>query len=321
MAWLPDPAPLKGPAQATAEDIDALNRVFSEAFTDRYRRDGLSGMRVPHLNPLVWRYAIEDSGAGAMVWRDERGHLAAFNMIHHSGSEGWMGPLAVRPDRQGRGEGLRIVQAGIDHLRTLGARVIGLETMPRTVENIGFYSSLGFRPGHLTVTLVREVDRRPKVASERLSKVADRDKALADCTVLTGRLSPGVDFSREQELTARFLLGDTTLIYRDGALVGFALWHSSPLADARAADELRVLKCVAVDQPALTHLLDAVVQAAGQEGLKRVGLRAQSAFASAYGALVSDGWRAHWTDLRMTLEGCHEQPVVGDGVVWSNWEI
>lgn len=321
MAWLPEPAPLNGPTQATAEDIDALNRVFSEAFTDRYRRDGLSGMRVPHLNPLVWRYAIEDSGAGAMVWRDERGHLAAFNMIHHSGNEGWMGPLAVRPDRQGRGEGLRIVQTGIDHLRNLGARVIGLETMPRTVENIGFYSSLGFRPGHLTVTLVRDVERRPKVAAERLSKVADRDRALADCTALTGRLSPGVDFSREQELTARFLLGDTTLIYRDGLLVAFALWHSSPLADARAADELRVLKCVAADQPALTHLLDAVVQAAGQEGLKRVGLRAQSAFASAYGALVADGWRAHWTDLRMTLEGYHERAVAGDGVVWSNWEI
>ena len=54
MAWLPEPAPLKGPDRATAEDIDALNKVFSEAFTDRYRRDGLSGMRVPHLNPLVW---------------------------------------------------------------------------------------------------------------------------------------------------------------------------------------------------------------------------------------------------------------------------
>ncbi|HVX89672.1 MAG TPA: GNAT family N-acetyltransferase, partial [Gemmatimonadales bacterium] len=203
MAWLPDPAPLQGPDRAQAGDIDALNRVFSDAFTDRYRRDGLSGMRVPHLNPLVWRYAIEDSGDGALVWRDERGHLAAFNMIHLSGAEGWMGPLAVRPDRQGRGEGLRIVQAGIEHLRKLGARVIGLETMPRTVENIGFYSTLGFRPGHLTITLVREVERVPKVPAERLSQVKDRDRALADCTALTGRLAPGVDFSREQELTER----------------------------------------------------------------------------------------------------------------------
>jgi hypothetical protein len=82
-----------------------------------------------------------------------------------------------------------------------------------------------------------------------------------------------------------------------------------------------VLKCVAVDSQALAHVLDATLQSAAAEGLKRVGLRAQSAYAGAYGALIAAGWRAHWTDLRMTLEGCHEPPVAGQGVVWSNWEI
>src|SRR2546426_8358803 len=50
------------------------------------------GVRVPHLNPLVWRYALLDAGDGAMVWRDESGHVAAFNIAHRSGTEGWMGP-------------------------------------------------------------------------------------------------------------------------------------------------------------------------------------------------------------------------------------
>lgn len=321
MGWLPEPAALTGPAPATASDVDALNRVFSDAFTDRYRRDGLSGMRVPFLNPLVWRYAIEDAAAGAMVWRDERGHLAAFNMVHRSGTEGWMGPLAVRPDRQGRGEGLRIVQEGIDWLRRQGARTIGLETMPRTVENIGFYSALGFRPGHLTVTLVRDLERRARPEGGRLSTSPDRAGALAACTALTGRLSPGVDFAREQELTERYLLGDTTLLEREGELRGFALWHSAALADGRAAEELRVLKCVAIDHAALKQLLHAVLHAAAQEGMKRVALRCQTAFSGAYAAMVADGWRAHWTDLRMTLEGAGEPVVAGEGVVWSNWEI
>ncbi|MEO6068775.1 MAG: GNAT family N-acetyltransferase [Gemmatimonadales bacterium] len=321
MGWLPEPAPLKGPELALPGDVDALNRVFSDAFTDRYRRDGLSGMRVPYLNPLVWCYAIDDSGAGAMVWRDDRGHLAAFNMVHLSGTEGWMGPLAVRPDRQGRGEGLRVVQEGVDWLRRQGANTIGLETMPRTVENIGFYSSLGFLPGHLTVTLVHDVDRRAKPEAMRLSKAVDRDARLAACTALTRRLSPGVDFSREQVLTERYLLGDTTLLERDGELLGFALWHSAALADVRGAEEVRVLKCVAIDHAALKQLLNAVIYAAGQEGMKRVALRCQTAFGGAYAALVADGWRAHWTDLRMTLAGCGEPQVAGEGVVWSNWEI
>ena len=114
-------------------------------------------MRVPQLNPVIWRYAIEDAGDGAMVWRDAAGELVGFNMVHRSGTEGWMGPLAVRPERQGEGLGSGMVLAGIDWLKAEGARTIGLETMPRTVDNIGFYSRLGFMPGHLTITLVRDV--------------------------------------------------------------------------------------------------------------------------------------------------------------------
>ncbi len=158
--WRPDRS-VRGPERATLRDVDPLNRVFAEAFTDRYSRDGLVGVRVPQLNSAIWRYAIEDAGDGAMVWRDAGGELVAFNMVHRSGVEGWMGPLAVRPDRQGEGLGSAMVLAGVEWLKAEGARTIGLETMPRTVDNIGFYSRLGFMPGHLTVTLVRDVGRRP----------------------------------------------------------------------------------------------------------------------------------------------------------------
>ena len=72
------------------------------------------------LNPLVWRYAIEDAGDGAMIWRDADGQLVAFNMVHQSGIEGWMGPLAVRPDRQGEGLGSTMVRTGIDWLQGAG---------------------------------------------------------------------------------------------------------------------------------------------------------------------------------------------------------
>jgi len=42
--------------------------------------------------------------------RDEHGEVAAFNVAHQAGAEGWMGPLAVRPDRQGTGVGKTIVR-------------------------------------------------------------------------------------------------------------------------------------------------------------------------------------------------------------------
>ena len=33
-----------------------------------------------------------------MHWRGDRDEIIAFNIAHRSGSEGWMGPLAVHPD-------------------------------------------------------------------------------------------------------------------------------------------------------------------------------------------------------------------------------
>src|SRR5258705_13688768 len=88
-----------------------------------------------------------------MVWRDEDDQLVACNIAQRSGGEGWMGPLAVRPDRQGLGLGKAVVQSAIEWLKEQQVATIGLETMPRTVENIGFYSRMDFAPGHLTITL------------------------------------------------------------------------------------------------------------------------------------------------------------------------
>lgn len=315
--WRPD-RQLAGPHRAELKDIDALNRVFSDAFTDRYSRDGMSGVRVPFLNPAIWRYAFEDAGDGALLWRDAQGQICAFNMIHQSGSEGWMGPLAVRPDRQGEGLGRVIVETGIHWLRARGATTIGLETMPRTVENIGFYSRLGFVPGHLTVTVCRDTTRHEGGAAPRLS--AAGDGALEECRALTASLVPGLDFTRELTISLALGLGDVTLVRERGRLIAFALWHGAPLAAGRPRDELRVLKLVAEDAHAADRLLDALEQAAASEKTRRIALRCQTAHGGFYRRLMERGYRVHWTDLRMTLTDAPER-LPSHGLILSNWEI
>jgi GNAT superfamily N-acetyltransferase len=319
--WRPDRS-VRGPDRPTLRDVDQLNRVFAEAFTDRYSRDGLVGVRVPQLNPLVWRYALEDAGDGSMVWRDAQGQIVAFNMVHRSGTEGWMGPLAVRPDRQGEGLGSMMVRIGIDWLRGQHATTIGLETMPRTVDNIGFYSRIGLVPAHLTVTLVQDVPRRvagPR--SELLSAAGPRvPERIAECRRLTDTLLPGVDFTRELTLTRELAIGDTTLLREDGTLTAFALWHSTPLAAGRPKDELRVLKLVARDVAAFDRLVSALPSAAAIERVGRIAVRCQTEFATSYLRLVGLGYRVHWTDLRMLLEGYPQRPP-REGIVMSNWEI
>lgn len=319
--WRPDRT-VVGPERVQPRDIDPLNRIFSDAFTERYRKDGLSGVRVPYLNPAIWQFAIADAGEGAMLWRDRRGDLIAFNFVHQSGGEGWMGPLAVRTDRQGTGLGRQIVLAGVAFLDDHGATTIGLETMPRTIDNIGFYSRLGFVPSPLTITLQRDDPRRAQPAAERLAALAPEAarRAIGECRTLTARVAPGVDFSRELELTLELRIGDTTLVRGEsGAVRGFALWHTAPLAQGRSAEELRILKLVAPDTATALDVIAAVEHEAAAQALLHIAIRCQTRHGELYSALVDDGFRVQWTDLRLTLSGKPEREPAG--VLLSNWEI
>jgi GNAT superfamily N-acetyltransferase len=311
----------QGPQPAGLQDIAGLNQVFSDAFSERYRRDGMVGVRVPFLNPAIWRYAIEDADGGALVWRDERDDIVAFNIAHRSGVEGWMGPLAVRPDWQGVGLGKEIVRGGVEWLRAAHAGTIGLETMPRTMDNIGFYSSLGFIPGRLTITLTLEaglLGSGPSLLG-RLSP-RDKDDAVEECRDLTHRLAPGFDFTREIALTDQLALGDTVLLRDRNRLLGFALCHTAPLVEGRVREEMRVLKLALEREEDLPRLADVLVDYARRSGTRRVALRVQTEFLRAYQELIDLGARVRWTDLRMTLADMPERPPQC-GVIWSNWEI
>jgi len=319
-SWRPSHV-LDGPYPARLDEIDELNQVFSEAFTERYRRDGMVGVRVPFLNPAVWRYAIRDAADGAMIWRGERGDIAAFNIVHRSGVEGWMGPIAVRSEQQGVGAGKEIVRRGIDWLKVHGASVIGLETMPRTMDNIGFYSAMGFVPGKLTLTTTTDASYadRPAQLYGRLSN-RDKDDMLVRCTELVGSLQPGYDHSREIQLTDELALGDTLLLMKRYELVGFALCHTAPLVEGRAREDLRVLKLALLDLASLDEMVRALADLARRSGTRRVSIRVQGDYDAAYQRLIGMRGRVRWSDLRMTLAG-HAERRPERGMVLSNWEI
>ncbi|MDP9277921.1 MAG: GNAT family N-acetyltransferase [Gemmatimonadota bacterium] len=310
------------PERVSIREIIALNAVFSEAFTERYRKDGMVGVRVPHLNPAVWKFAITDAEDGAMIWRNARDGIAAFNMVHRSGVEGWMGPLAVHPDYQGQGIGKVVVSTGVEWLKKAGARVIGLETMPRTMDNVGFYSTLGFTPGHLTVTVTLEAARAGLQATAMSAlNPHERELALRQCRQLLDKLAPGYDYTREIILTAQHQLGDTLFMRQGNEILSFAVCHSVPLVEGRATEEMRVLKMVAATEGDFDHLVTQLCAHARVKGSKRVAIRVQGQYSDVYRRLVARGARVRWTDLRMSLHDYAESRPGGGGIVLSNWEI
>jgi hypothetical protein len=232
-----------------------------------------------------------------------------------------MGPLAVRPESQGTGVGKEVVRAGVDWLRREGSRVIGLETMPRTMDNIGFYSTLGLVPGRLTLTVTVEAAtaERPATMLGRLSRPAQAD-AIAECRALVNEIMPGYDFTRELLLTDHLALGDTVLLRDGDQLAGFALCHTAPLVEGRSRDELRVLKLVLARTRDLEVMVRLLADYARRSGTRRVAIRVQGEYIDAYQKLMALGARVRWTDLRMAVAGAAETRAA-EGIVWSNWEV
>jgi len=192
------------------------------------------------------------------------------------------------------------------------------------VDNVGFYARLGFEPGHLTITLTHDVARRghptPTLLSERRGPASEA--AVHAARGLAAALVEGVDYTHEILLTAELQLGDTGLIEARDGLDAFVLWHSVPLADARARDEVRVLKLAARNAAAFDAAISATEAAAAQAGIRRVAFRCQTAYPAAFRRLVERGYRVRWTDLRMTYQGHGERHAAGGGgVLFSNWEI
>jgi hypothetical protein len=196
--------------------------------------------------------------------------------------------------------------------------------MPRTVENVGFYSQLGFTPGFLTVTLTADVVQRSiRGRFLRLGELPPRERAtwFVRCRGTLSAVLPGYDFTRELELTSELSLGDTVVVGSNGDVAAFALYHSVPLAEGRPGDELRVLKLYAESKAAFDKLMVALESSASRLKLRRVAIRCQTAYREAYHYLIERGYRVRWTDLRMSLEGYPEPVLSGGAVLLSNWEI
>ena len=201
--------------------------------------------------------------------------------------------------------------------------MIGLETMPRTMDNIGFYSALGFVPGRLTITLTLDAasgDRAARAARPTAGCATVRTRSPR-CRALVERLAPGYDFTREIELTESLALGDTVLV-RDGAAARRRSRSATPRRSWKGA-RARSCACSSSRWPtttALDAMLRALCDFAKRSGTRRVALRVQGEYPAMYRALVALGARVRWTDLRMALGG-YEERRAGSGIMLSNWEI
>lgn len=129
------------------EDIEQIKEIDKLCFKTETKRSsvGIEGY-------------IEASNNASIVY-ELNGKVVSYNFIHLWGSFAWFGPFGVHPEYQGKGIGKALINHTIKILKEdYKVSTIGLNTMPESSYNVGFYMNMGFSPLKLTLSLKKDLD-------------------------------------------------------------------------------------------------------------------------------------------------------------------
>ncbi len=182
----------------------------------------------PHLAEVA-RFARDTLG-GEMFVVEQGGEPVGMSACAHFGASGWVGVVAVLPERRRGGLGGALTLAAVDRLHQLGARTVMLYAtdMGRPV-----YQRLGFVAEGECVRLGRELPppRGSTPAGVRAAVADDLEAALA-----LDRAATGEDRAR---LLAALWPGAALVAESDGRLRGYFLSSPWRPGGAIVADDLR----------------------------------------------------------------------------------
>lgn len=275
-------------------DLAAADRVFRLAF----------GTALGLPDPLRFAEGAElvrgrwHGDPSAAFKAEEDGELVGVAFVARWGTFAVFGPLAVRPDRWGKGVGRRLWEARLPLLERWGTTAAGLFTRPEP-KNIHLYQQFGFWPGFLTALTAKPLEQPAAGEAEWCTfsalRAGERDSWLDGCRTLTGALHPGLDLEREIRIVDGQGTGETVLLGSAASLDGFAVCHLGE--GSEAGPGASYLKFAAARpgtgaERRFERLLDACEELAAARGLARLVAGVNTARHEAYRTLLARGHRA-----------------------------
>lgn len=101
---------------------------------------------------------MEKSNNSSIVYEMDN-KVVGYNFIHIWGDFAWFGPLGVDPEYQSKGIGKELISHTIKVLKEeYKVSTIGLNTMPESTYNVGFYMGLGFTPLKLSLNFKKQIE-------------------------------------------------------------------------------------------------------------------------------------------------------------------
>lgn len=297
-------------------DLHRINMILSRAFTQGRIDDGFQQTQVPMCRYGFLEMYFDDAPRGCFVAEDG-GQLVGASFSHVWGKTGWIGPLAVSPEKHLLGIGKILTMKSIEFIKSAGCRIIGLETNPISNRNLGFYSKLGFVPSTLMLDMMRRVSQNPE---QRLSEnhqiifyskcsPSNKDRFLSWVSQLTQSVAAQIDYGTLIRNITEYGYGDSVLFVRMNTPIIYMTIQTQPTSAEEHNSILRVIAFVA--HPKIPELyFDFMLQdldiLASDKDLNQVLFRLPGTCYRALRLFLQHNFRIIHSDQRMVLNGYEE---------------
>jgi ribosomal protein S18 acetylase RimI-like enzyme len=310
----------------TERNADAVRQIDAAAFSVWASGVWERPVDVPQRTRDNVLGCLEKDPQGCFV-AEEAGQVVGFIFSRTWGRVGWFGTFGVLPEHQRRGIGRRLIAASLQYLRQEPGRVIGLETMADSPSNVGLYVRLGFQLRSPTLRLAKDLGHSTAddVDMPRWSDADEetQQRWLDELRGVTGRIPPGLDYSKEILSTVQHCLGEVLVLLADGRAIGVSVIELAATREGPKDDNahLRVMALHPdhTNERALCSLLGASEAAAHSAGKRSLLVPVNGKHVWAIAQLLRCGYRVDHLSVRMVLEGTDDGPRTDRWVDFSRW--
>ena len=284
-------------------ELAEANRILRIAF-GTFLKEEDPGALFPGRDLVSTRWRADPASA---IAAEHNGKLVGTNFAANWGSFGFFGPITVLPEYWDRKVAQMLLEETMSIFDDWGITHRGLLTFPESPKHIHLYEKYGFRAGHLTPVLGKEVNAEVGTDFTKLSSLAEESQkaAISACGELTGTIHDGLTLERELEAVLRQRLGEVCLIYDGSTLVAFAICHCG--SDTEAGDGACYVKFGAVrpspdQEDYFGSLLRACESVAAERDLGLLSVGMNMGRWNAYSQLRRSGFHTRFIGVAMETE-------------------
>ncbi len=314
-------------------DLARVREVIESAFADFYERQLGSRPRQVFGGAQYVHHRWLMEPWGCYVAEENETKIVAASIGVCWGTVGIFGPVAVLTPYQNQKLAQALIKATQAFFDENKVTLQGVVSFPYSPKHLVLYQKFGFKPKALVAITGKSLERReltgPSVSVRgaphvlRFSTFEDDKKKtlLGRLRTLTGKFYRGLDLTKEIEIVDGLALGDTLLLEKDRAIVGFAICHTPGTSEAPHG--AFYIKHAAIDPTRrrseyFAQLLAACEELGVAAGCQRIIAPVYTAYWRAYQTLLASGYQMDMLLIRMK-RGKHDEDEREDDFVLDDW--